>query len=174
MKLTASAKLAIDKAFRHFISEGKSSRELHRADLTRYLTSCGTGKSVIWEIELLPLDYIAKHAFPSPEVLEDAAKAPSGIVRTPQSKAILNSNLKEIQEKEQKPVVAPNKPKAAPRPKVIPEAADDNVSFIMRIKSGDIHKLKILAAQEDRSANKYVSQLIKKHLAKFDFGEGMR
>jgi len=171
MKLTASAKTAIDKAFRHFISEKKSSKELSRADLTRYLTSCGTGKSVIWEIELLPLDYIAKHAFPSPEVIEDAAKAPVGFVRTPQSRAILNSNLKAIQEKEQKPANVANKPKAQPNPKVIPEEADDNVSFIMRLKSSDIHKLKILAAQEDRSANKYVAQLIKKHLAKFDFGE---
>jgi hypothetical protein len=174
MKLTASAKTAIDKAFRHFVSEGKSSRELHRADLTRYLTSCATGKSVIWEIELLPLDYIAKHAFPSPEVLADAARAPTGFVRTPQSRAILEANIKPLPEKERKPTNVANKPKVEPKPKVIPEPSDDNVSFIMRLKSSDIHKLKILAAQEDRSANKYVSQLIKKHLAKFDFGEGMR
>jgi predicted HicB family RNase H-like nuclease len=166
MKLTASAKTAIDKAFRHFVNEKKSSRELHRADLTRYLTSCGTGKSVIAEIELLPLDYIAKHGFPSPEVLEDAARAPSGFVRTPQSSAILEANLK----KEQKPVNVASKPKVEPKRKQMAKVPEGKVGFMLRLKADDLQKLRLVAAEEGRSANMYVARLLAKHLAKFDFG----
>jgi predicted HicB family RNase H-like nuclease len=170
MKLTASAKTAIDKAFRHFVSEKKSNRELSRADLTRYLTSCGTGKSVIWEIELLPLDYIAKHAFPSPEVLEDAARSPAGFVRTPQSRAILEANVKPLPEKERKPVNVASKPKVEPKRKQMAKVPEGKVGFMLRLKADDLQKLRLVAAEEGRSANMYVARLLAKHLAKFDFG----
>ena len=164
MRITLSAKTVIDKAFRHFLNERKSSNFLTREDLTRFAESCVTSKSVQQEIARLPDEYIRRHAFPSPETIQDVIRNPmsSGPI-LPQTKAIIAANIN-------KPVNVASKPKVEPKTKQILGAQKDKVSFILRLKSDDIHKLRLLAAEENRSANMYVSQLIKTHLAKFDFG----
>lgn len=166
MRLTLAAKTIIDKAFRHFLKERLSTDSLTRSDLTRYSETCVTSKSVQQEIASLPDEYIRRHAFPSPETIADVIRNPmsSGPI-LPQTKAIIDSNIN-------KPVSVASKPKVEPKPKEILGAQKDKVSFILRLKSDDIHKLRLLAAEENRSANMYVSHLLSKHLAKFDFGRG--
>lgn len=168
MRITLSAKTVIDKAFRHFLNERKSSNFLTREDLTRFAESCVTSKSVQQEIARLPDEYIRRHAFPSPETIQDVIRNPmsSGPI-LPQARAIIDSNAN-------KAVETPNKPKVESKPEKVVEPAKDKRAFFFRLEHDDAKKLRLIAAEEDKTPQQYVLKLIAKDLAKFDFGEGAR
>jgi hypothetical protein len=162
MRLSAAAKTAIDRSYRHFLKKCQSNENLTRSDLIGFLHYSATKKSVIEEIEALPASYIMQHAFPNIAAVQDSLHVPKSPI-LPHAKAIIDSNAK-------KSVNVESKPKVAPKQKEIHEEPKDKLNFIMRLKTDDIRKLRILAAQENKTPQMYVVKLINQHLEKFDFG----
>jgi len=158
-QMTVAARTAIDKTYRHFLRNKRT--DVTRSDVVHFLHYCATKKSIIAEIEALRDEYINRHCIPTPEAV---ASAGAGFLITPQTKAIMDSNMKTSAKAEKLPVVKPI-------PKKRGEVVPGKTGMFLRFATEDIIKLRLIAAELNMSPQAYAIQLVLKHINSFEFGK---